>query len=330
MGHMIDGVWQIDDQLARIELGRFQRPASSFRDTITPVGEGFKAAAGRYHLYVSLACPWAHRTLIMRRLKGLESLISCSITHWEMLDQGWNFAAGPGVVADPIHHAHAMHEIYHHANPHYTGRVTVPVLWDRERATIVNNESAEILRMFNSAFDALGALHGDYYPEDLRSDIDSINERIYHTLNNGVYRCGFAVSQEAYDEAVTQLFDTLDWLEERLSRQRYLAGARLTEADIRAFPHRARRHRAGADDDDIKFRVGEALADCQKILRQKNLGALFPHRGHQQLRDRFVFEFDVGKGLLRPSPFDNADPYRVLRAGAHHAEQGKQGTENAT
>ena len=201
MGHMIDGVWQIDDQLARIELGRFQRPASSFRDTITPVGEGFKAAAGRYHLYVSLACPWAHRTLIMRRLKGLESLISCSITHWEMLDQGWNFAAGPGVVADPIHHAHAMHEIYHHANPHYTGRVTVPVLWDRERATIVNNESAEILRMFNSAFDALGALHGDYYPEDLRSDIDSINERIYHTLNNGVYRCGFAVSQEAYDEA---------------------------------------------------------------------------------------------------------------------------------
>ena len=236
MGHMIDGVWQIDDQLARIELGRFQRPASSFRHTITPKGEGFKAAAGRYHLYVSLACPWAHRTLIMRRLKGLESLISCSITHWEMLDQGWNFAAGPGVVADPIHHAHAMHEIYHHANPHYTGRVTVPVLWDRERATIVNNESAEILRMFNSAFDALGALHGDYYPEDLRSDIDSINERIYHTLNNGVYRCGFAVSQEAYDEAVTQLFDTLDWLEERLSRQRYLAGARLTEADIRAFP----------------------------------------------------------------------------------------------
>lgn len=236
MGHMIDGVWQIDEQLARIELGRFQRPASSFRHTITPEGEGFKAAAGRYHLYVSLACPWAHRTLIMRRLKGLESLISCSITHWEMLDQGWNFAAGPGVVADPIHHAHAMHEIYHHANPHYTGRVTVPVLWDRERATIVNNESAEILRMFNSAFDELGALHGDYYPEDLRSDIDSINERIYHTLNNGVYRCGFAVSQEAYDEAVTQLFDTLDWLEERLSRQRYLAGARLTEADIRAFP----------------------------------------------------------------------------------------------
>lgn len=236
MGQMIDGVWQIDEQLARIELGRFQRPASSFRHTITPVGEGFKAEAGRYHLYVSLACPWAHRTLIMRRLKGLESLISCSITHWEMLDQGWNFAAGPGVVADPIHHAHAMHEIYHHADPHYTGRVTVPVLWDRERATIVNNESAEILRMFNSAFDALGALQGDYYPEDLRSDIDSINERIYHTLNNGVYRCGFAVSQEAYDEAVTQLFDTLDWLEERLSRQRYLAGARLTEADIRAFP----------------------------------------------------------------------------------------------
>ncbi len=238
MGHMIDGVWQVDEQLARLELGRFQRPAAVFRHTVEPTGgaQEFTAEPGRYHLYVSLACPWAHRTLIMRRLKGLNPLISCSITHWEMLEQGWNFAAGPGVVSDPIHHAHAMHEIYRHADPHYTGRVTVPVLWDRKQATIVNNESSEILRIFNNAFDQLGALPGDYYPPALRTEIDAVNERVYHTLNNGVYRCGFAVTQEAYDEAVAQLFDTLDWLEARLSQQRYLAGAQLTEADIRLFP----------------------------------------------------------------------------------------------
>jgi putative glutathione S-transferase len=153
-----------------------------------------------------------------------------------MLEQGWNFSPGPGVIADPIHRAHAMHEIYRHADPHYTGRVTVPVLWDREHGTIVNNESSEILRIFNDAFDALGARAGDYYPAALRSDIDAVNERIYHTLNNGVYRCGFAATQAAYDEAVAQLFDTLDWLEDRLSRQRYLVGAQMTEADIRLFP----------------------------------------------------------------------------------------------
>ncbi len=238
MGHMIDGQWHIDEQLAKFELGPFQRPASSFRHTLTADGgvDGFKAEPGRYHLYVSLACPWAHRTLIMRHLKGLTALISCSVTHWEMLEQGWNFASGPGVVADPIHHAQALYEIYRHANPHYTGRVTVPVLWDRQQATIVNNESSEILRMLNGAFDQLGAAPGDYYPSALRAEIDAVNERIYHTLNNGVYRCGFAITQEAYDEAVTQLFDTLDWLEARLAQQRFVAGAQLTEADIRLFP----------------------------------------------------------------------------------------------
>jgi glutathionyl-hydroquinone reductase len=238
MGHMIDGQWHIDEQLAKLELGRFQRPASSFRHTLTADGgeAGFKAEPGRYHLYVSLACPWAHRTLIMRHLKVLTSLISCSVTHWEMLEQGWNFAAGPGVVADPIHHAQALHEIYRHADPHYSGRVTVPVLWDRQQATIVNNESSEILRMLNGAFGKLGAAPGDYYPPALRTEIDAVNERIYHTLNNGVYRCGFAVTQEAYDEAVAQLFDTLDWLEVRLAEQRFVAGAQLTEADIRLFP----------------------------------------------------------------------------------------------
>lgn len=242
MGQMVDGQWQVDEQLARLEQGRFQRPPSSFRNSLSPDApvDGFRPQAGRYHLYVSLACPWAHRTLIMRRLKGLDSFITVSVTHWAMLEQGWNFAPGPGVIADPLHHAQALHEIYRRADPQYTGRVTVPVLWDRQHATIVNNESSEILRIFNSAFDALGATPGDYYPAALRTEIDAVNDRIYHTLNNGVYRCGFAATQAAYDEAVAQLFETLDWLEDRLSRQRYLVGDQLTEADIRLYPTLAR------------------------------------------------------------------------------------------
>jgi len=242
MGHMIDGVWHIDEQLAKLDQGRFQRPASSFRHTITADGRdgGFSAESGRYHLYVSLACPWAHRTLIMRHLKGLETFVSISVTHWEMLDQGWNFTPGPGVIPDPIHHAQALHEIYRHADAQYTGRVTVPVLWDRKQAAIVNNESSEIIRIFNVAFDSLGAQPGDYYPAALHAEIDAVNERVYHTLNNGVYRCGFAATQAAYDEAVAQVFDTLDWLEARLSDQRYVAGNKLTEADIRLYPTLAR------------------------------------------------------------------------------------------
>ncbi|MGD9602079.1 MAG: glutathione S-transferase family protein [Gammaproteobacteria bacterium] len=242
MGHMIDGTWHVDEQLARLELGRFQRPPSTFRRRVTADGreDGYAAEAGRYHLYVSLACPWAHRTLIMRALKGLESMITVSVVHWAMLDQGWTFEPGPGVVPDPIHGARALHDVYRHADPHYTGRVTVPVLWDRHTGTIVNNESAEILRMLNGAFDTRGARAGDYYPAALRPEIDAVNDRIYHTLNNGVYRCGFAATQDAYDEAVAQLFDTLDWLEGRLARQRYLAGDVLTEADIRLYPTLAR------------------------------------------------------------------------------------------
>ncbi len=238
MGQMIEGIWQVDEQLARIEHGRFQRPSSTFRHRITRQEDAgdFKAASDRYHLYVSLACPWAHRTLIMRALKGLDAFIPYSVTHWEMLDEGWNFAPGPGVIHDPLHQARNVHEIYRRADPHYTGRVTVPILWDRVHNTIVNNESSEILRIFNDAFDALGAAAGDYYPEAIRGEIDTVNARIYHTLNNGVYRCGFAVTQEAYNEAASELFDTLDWLEKRLSHQRYLVGARLTEADIRLFP----------------------------------------------------------------------------------------------
>jgi putative glutathione S-transferase len=189
---------------------------------------------------VSLACPWAHRTVIFRRLKGLEKLVGLSVAHWENLADGWTFAPGPGVIPDPVNGARYLHELYTKARPTYTGRVTVPVLWDREGNTIANNESAEIIRMFNSAFDGVGAAPGDYYPGPLRPEIDAVNARVYETLNNGVYRCGFAGSQEAYDEAVVPLFGTLDWMEARLATRRYLCGDRPTEADWRAFTTLAR------------------------------------------------------------------------------------------
>jgi putative glutathione S-transferase len=218
------------------------RRESQFRSWVTadgapgPSGEGgFRAEAGRYHLYVSLACPWAHRTIIFRGLKGLEKLVGLSVVHWENLAQGWSFEPGPGVIPDSVNGARYLHEVYTKARPTYSGRVTVPVLWDKERATIVNNESSEIIRMFNSAFDGVGAAPGDYYPAGLRAEIDAVNARVYETLNNGVYRCGFATAQEAYDEAVVPLFGTLDWLEERLAKRHYLCGDRLTEADWRLF-----------------------------------------------------------------------------------------------
>ena len=222
--------------------GSFIRSASKFRNWITPDGApgvsgegGFPAEAGRYHLYVSLACPWAHRTLMFLKLKGLEGMVSVSVVNWLMLERGWSFAPGPGVVADDVNHAQFMRQIYQLADGNYSGRYTVPVLWDKQRGTIVNNESSEIIRMLNSAFDGIGAAPGDYYPAALRGEIDEINARIYDTLNNGVYRSGFATSQAAYEEAVYPLFDTLDWLEELLGRRRYLLGERLTEADIRLF-----------------------------------------------------------------------------------------------
>lgn len=240
---LIDGAWREDWHGAKTADGRFVRQASAFRHWITRDGAagpsgagGFAAAPGRYHLYVSLACPWAHRTLIMRALKGLEDLVSLSVVHWRMLERGWTFEEGEGVVADPVRGARYLYEIYLAADPAYTGRVTTPVLWDRQRSTIVNNESAEIVRMFNSAFDHLGARTGDYYPAGLRDEIDALNERIYETVNNGVYKAGFASSQAAYDEAVAPLFETLDWLEARLARQRHLCGTCITEADIRLLP----------------------------------------------------------------------------------------------
>jgi putative glutathione S-transferase len=184
---------------------------------------------------VSYACPWAHRTLIFRKLKGLEDMVPLSVVHWYMAENGWTFADGDGVIPDPIHDADFMYQVYQAAQASYTGRVTVPVLWDKEKQTIVSNESADIIRMFNSAFDSIGATEGDYCPEPLRAEIDEINARVYDTVNNGVYKAGFATTQEAYEEAVEPLFESLEWLDGRLSTQRYLLGDRITEADWRLF-----------------------------------------------------------------------------------------------
>jgi len=242
MGLLIDGKWHDQWYDTKSSGGRFIRSESQFRNWITadgcpgPSGEGgFKAEPGRYHLYVSLACPWAHRTLIMRALKGLEDMISVSVVHWLMREDGWTFADGPGVVPDNLNNAEYLHQVYTAAQTDYSGRVTVPILWDKQQGIIVNNESSEIIRILTGAFDEVGAKPGDYYPDELRARIDAVNARVYDGLNNGVYKAGFATSQSAYDEAVAQVFDTLDWLEELLSRQRYLAGTQLTEADIRLF-----------------------------------------------------------------------------------------------
>lgn len=242
MGLLIDGVWRDQWYDTKKTGGSFKRQDSAFRNWVTadgsagPSGEaGFKAEAGRYHLYVSLACPWAHRTLILRKLKGLEDIIPVSVVHWHMADEGWTFAPGQGVVPDNVNGADKLYQVYVAADPGYTGRVTVPVLWDKQRGTIVSNESAEIVRMFNSAFDGRTGSTLDLYPESLRGEIDAVNETVYHKVNNGVYKCGFATAQEAYEEAFDALFETLDTLEDRLARQRYLAGDRLTEADWRLF-----------------------------------------------------------------------------------------------
>jgi len=248
MGQLVDGVWQSDDRYTRSTSGRFERAPTRFHNWITPDGSpgptgegGFPAESGRYHLYVSYACPWAHRTLIFRALKGLEDHITVDVVHPDMLDDGWSFATGfPGATGDRLMGKRFLREVYLEADPKMTGRVTVPVLWDKTRGTIVSNESSEIIRMFNSAFDAITGNDLDFWPADLREAIDPVNARIYDTLNNGVYRSGFATTQAAYDEAVRELFATMDWLEARLSGQRYLMGERVTEADWRLFPTLAR------------------------------------------------------------------------------------------
>jgi putative glutathione S-transferase len=241
MGQLIEGVWR-DQAPASGGDGRFHRAETQFRNWITADGSpgptgvgGFKAERGRYHLYVSLACPWAHRTLIMRRLKRLEDAIGVSVVHWHMDRDGWEFREGPGATGDRLHGLDYLHQVYTRARPDYTGRASVPVLWDKERATIVNNESAEIIRMLNAAFDRSGADGPDFYPEALRPAIDTINDRVYNTINNGVYKAGFARSQEAYEDAARALFATLDDLEALLGAQRYIAGERITEADWRLF-----------------------------------------------------------------------------------------------
>jgi putative glutathione S-transferase len=243
MGQLVDGVWHSEWIDASRTGGVFVRPDSAFRDQVSADGSsGFAAEAGRYHLYVSLACPWAHRTLILRALKGLEQVISVSVVHPLMHDQGWSFGAAgtelpQGSTPDHLYGAAHLWQIYVKANPHYSGKVTVPVLWDKHTARIVNNESPEILRMLNSAFDALATRQlPDLYPLALQPQIEQWNERIYHTVNNGVYRAGFATRQDVYEQAVRELFDTLDVLELHLSQQRYLCGRTLTEADWRLFP----------------------------------------------------------------------------------------------
>ena len=246
MGLLVNGVWH-DRWYENGPTGHFLRGESAFRNWITPDGSpgptgtgGFKAAPGRYHLYVSLACPWAHRTLIFRKLKKLEAVISVSVVDPFMGEHGWAFVAPdgsitPGSTPDAVNGARYLYEIYTMARPNYTGRVTVPVLWDKQSATIVNNESAEIIRMLNSAFDQCGDAGVDFYPAALRSAIGAINPVVYDNVNNGVYKCGFATSQMAYEEAFDALFKTLGELESRLGRQRYLMGERLTEADWRLF-----------------------------------------------------------------------------------------------
>ena len=243
MGLLVDGKWQDSWYDTDRTGGKFVRGTSKFRNWITadgsagPSGEGgFPAESGRYHLYVSYACPWAHRTLIFRALKGLEQHVSVSVVHPDMGSDGWTFDADfPGATGDRLYGLPFVRDIYLKADPGISGRVTVPILWDRERETIVSNESSEIIRMFNSAFDGITGNRDDYWPEALRKGIEEVNARVYDTVNNGVYKAGFATTQEAYDEAVHPLFDSLDWLEQRLSSRRYLMGERITEADWRLF-----------------------------------------------------------------------------------------------
>ncbi len=242
MGKLVKGIWHDVWYDTKATKGEFKRGESQFRHWITadgsagPTGKaGFRAEADRYHLYISLACPWAHRTLIFRKLKQLEDIISLSIVHPDMLENGWEFKVEGKSQGDDVHGFDFVHQVYTKADPQYSGRVTVPILWDRKTGTIVNNESSEIIRMFNSAFSQLTGTTPDYFPENLHDEIDAINATIYPNINNGVYRAGFATTQEAYEKAVFALFGTLDNIEKTLGIQKYLAGDVITEADWRLF-----------------------------------------------------------------------------------------------
>jgi putative glutathione S-transferase len=232
MGLIVNSKWTDQWYDTKKSEGTFVRQDSRFREVISSDEHSkFKPEAGRYHLYVSLACPWAHRTLIFRQLKQLEEFISVSVVEAKMMANGWEF----GENGDPLYHLDYAYELYLKADPSYEGRVTVPILWDKKTQTIVNNESIEIIRLFNSAFNELTGNVDDYFPVELRDEIETVNSRIYDTINNGVYKAGFATSQEAYNHAYYELFSSLDWLEERLSKQRYLVGSQITEADWRLF-----------------------------------------------------------------------------------------------
>jgi glutathionyl-hydroquinone reductase len=242
MGQMIDGQWHTDQQAMSGRDGKFVRADTLFRNWVTPDGSpgpsgegGFRAEPDRYHLYVSYACPWAHRTLIFRSFKKLETAIPVSVVDWFLGEDGWVFSNRDGATPDHVNHKGKLWEVYKASRNDYTGRVTVPVLWDKKTNRIVSNESSEIIRMLNSAFDSFGDPAVDFYPEHLRGEIDRINSRVYNDVNNGVYKCGFSRSQAAYDEAFKSLFESLDWIESLLNERRYLAGDELTEADWRLF-----------------------------------------------------------------------------------------------
>lgn len=242
MGLLVDGKWHDQWYDTEGNGGRFIRTEAQYRNWITPDGSpgptgegGFKAEPNRYHLYVSMACPWANRTLIMRKLKNLEDMISVSVVNPLMAENGWTFEPAVGVIPDPVINATYLHELYTHVDPNYSGRVTVPILYDLKQHKIVNNESSEIMRMLNTAFYGVGAEEGDFYPKELQEEIDAVNELVYHNVNNGVYKAGFATNEGVYQEEVGRLFKTLDQLEARLENQRYLVGDEITEADWRLF-----------------------------------------------------------------------------------------------
>mgnify|MGYP000179126557 CR=1 FL=1 len=300
MGMLIDGVWHDVWYDTKETRGHFKRSEAQFRNYVTVDGEpgptgvgGFKAEAGRYHLYVSLACPWAHRTLIFRKLKGLEDLVSVSIVDPYMLENGWEFKNRRGGTVDHLFGNDYLWQVYTRADPTYSGRVTVPVLWDKKLETIVSNESSEIIRMFNSAFDHLTGSNDDFYPADLRAEIDMLNAQIYDSVNNGVYKCGFATTQEAYESHIGPLFNTLDQLEKRLSKNRYLLGANVTEADWRLFTTLIRF--------DPVY-VGHFKCNIRQIAEYRNLSAY--------LRDLYQI----------PGVSDTVDFYHIKHHyyGSHH------------
>ena len=297
MGVLINGVWQEEEVNTGKPNGHYIRSDSQLRNWVTADGSsGFPAEAGRYHLYIAISCPWAHRTRIFRTLKHLEPVISLSVVFPRRTDQGWVFDPHDARYQDTLLGKHSLHEIYTLADPHYTGRATVPVLWDKQRRTIVNNESSEIIRMFNSAFNAVTGDRTDYYPVPLRTEIDTLNDLIYRTVNNGVYRAGFATTQAAYDEAVDALFATLDQLEARLATQRYLCGNQLTEADWRLFPTLARF--------DAAYH-GAFKCNLRRLVDYPNLWA-YTRELYQMPDIAETVDLDIYKqGYYSPSPLRN-------------------------